>query len=142
MTRRAFAFGLLLAVLAVVPSATAQMSISGSAPAIACDSSAAISIASSGSTEIVGLTAGTIIYVCAWDVVADGTVAVKWVYGTGTNCATGAVNLDGARAFIVNSGIAKGTGYGVLFKTAVSNALCINLSASIGARGHITYAKF
>lgn len=141
MIRRSIALGILCVALLAAP-AHGQISISGSAPAVACNSSAAISTATSGNNQIVALSSGATIYVCSWDVVADGTVAVKWTYGTGSNCASGTTDIDGARGFIVNSGIAKGAGYGVLFKTAVSNALCINLSANIGARGIVSYAQF
>jgi hypothetical protein len=142
LLRRVLALALAAAAVLAVPPARGQISISGSASGLACNSSQAISTASSGTTQIVALTSGATIYVCAWDVVADGTVAVKWQYGTGSNCGTGTTDIDGARGFIVNSGIAKGSGFGTLFKTAVSNALCINLNAAVGARGSVTYAQF
>lgn len=122
--------------------AEAQIAISGSAPAIACNLSASIDTASSGNVEVVALTASQTIYICSYQMVADGVVAVQWIYGTGTACATGETNLSGPMAFVANSGISAGSGYGVLLQTAVSNALCIELSAAVGIRGSVSYAKF
>lgn len=132
---------LCLLALACLP-ASAQMTISGSAPAVACNSSAAIDTATSGNVQLVALTSGQTIYVCSYTMVADGTVAVQFIYGTGSACATGETDLTGPMAFVANSGASAGSGYGVLFRTAVSNALCLELSAAVGIRGSVSYTKF
>lgn len=144
MSRRRRLVPALLVVLALLaaPGAQAQISISGGTPPIVCNASAVIDTAAAGNVQLVALTATQTIYVCAYTMVADGTVAVQFIYGTGTACATGEIDLTGPMAFVVNSGASAGSGTGVLFQTAVSNALCIELSAAVGIRGSVSYTKF
>lgn len=120
----------------------AQITISGGAPALACDSSVSVDTATSGNVELVALTAGQSVSVCSYTLVADGIVAAQFIYGTGTACATGETDLSGPMAFVANSGASAGSGTGVLFRTAAGNALCIELSAAVGVRGSVSYAKF
>ena len=122
--------------------------VGGATPIVArCDDPAkvttvAISTAASGSTQLVALAANQIVYACGYNFIAEGTVNVKFIYGTGAACVTGATDLTGAYPLVANSGIAvPNTGVGVQFKGAVSNAVCINLSGAIGVRGLFTYVK-
>lgn len=109
---------------------------------ISCNSSAAISTAASGSTEIVALTASQTIYICGYNWMANGTVNVKLVYGTGASCATGPTDLTGAYNHTAQTGIAVTSPFWTGIKTASANALCINLSAAIQVSGVVMYTKF
>lgn len=107
-----------------------------------CDQSAVINATASGNTELVALITDQVIYVCHFDFMASGAANVQLVYGTGTACATGETDLTGLYSLIAQVGISAGTGNRMLTKTAVSNALCIELSAAVNVRGLLTYAKF
>lgn len=109
---------------------------------ILCDSSAVISTASSGSAQLVALTSGQTTYVCSYNWMANGTVNVKLVYGTGTNCGTGSTDLTGAYNHTTQTGIAVTSPSWTGIKTAASNALCINLSAAVQVSGVVMYTKF
>jgi hypothetical protein len=115
-------------------------------PVAACDdpsrvTSVAIDTASSGNVELVALTSSQIVYVCGYDVQAHGTVGVQFIYGTGTACATGETNLTGVYNLEAREGLVRSNGGAVQFKTAASNALCIELSAAIQVSGVLTYVK-
>lgn len=115
-------------------------------PAAACDdpgqvSSVAISTASSGNVELVALTASQTVYVCGFVVAADGTVGIQFIYGTGTACATGETDLTGVLSLQAREGFVASNGGAVQFKGAVSNALCIELSAAIQVNGVLIYVK-
>ena len=103
--------------------------------------SVVISTATSGNVELVAISGSTTIYVCGYSVVATGAVAVQFIYGTGTACGTGETNLTGAMPFAANGGIAMSNGGGMQFKTAASQALCIELSAAVQIDGHVTYVQ-
>lgn len=107
-----------------------------------CTSSAPISVAAAATTELVALTASQIIRVCSL-VISGDTLATTatFVYGTGTNCATGQAALTGAMRMPDEGSISLSAGNGSLFRTASANALC--LTAATGAvTGFVSYAKF
>lgn len=104
-------------------------------------SSVVISTASSGNVELVALNSGDIVYVCGYDVVATGAVAVQFIYGTGTACGTGETDLTGAMPFAANGGISVANTGALQFKNAVSNALCIELSAAVQVDGILKYVR-
>lgn len=96
---------------------------------------ASIDVAASGDNTIVAASPGNKCKVLSYSIVCDGTVAVRWKSGAGTN-------LSGAMSFVANTGIAPPSfapAEGHLFETAVNTALVLNLSAAIGARGHMSY---
>jgi hypothetical protein len=96
---------------------------------------AAIDVAASGDNTIVAADATRKIKVLAYNYVCDGTVAVRWKSGAGTN-------LSGAKAFVANTGLCSAVGTpagGHLLETAVNQALVLNLSAAIGVRGELSY---
>jgi len=96
---------------------------------------ASIDVAGSGDNTIVGANPGNKCKVLSYSLVCDGTVAVRWKSGAGTN-------LSGAMSFVANTGIAPPSfapAEGHLFETAVNTALVLNLSAAIGVRGHMSY---
>jgi hypothetical protein len=93
---------------------------------------ASIDIATSGDQQIVAADATKKIKVVSYTMVAEGTVAVRWRSATN--------NKSGAIPLVANSGIAISEKAGNwLLETAVNEALNLNLSASIGVRGHLSY---
>jgi hypothetical protein len=93
---------------------------------------AKVDTASSGDQTIVAADATKKIKVISYVLVADGTVSVKWRSATN--------DKSGAMALVANSGVAISEKAGNwLLETSVNEALNLNLSASIGVRGHISY---
>jgi hypothetical protein len=102
---------------------------------------AVISTATAGDLELVGATASQVIYVCGYKVVAGGTVSVRLIYGTGSNCATGQTGLEGAIPLVANSGFLEPNTGAVQTKTPAGQALCIETSASVQVSGRLLYVK-
>jgi hypothetical protein len=110
---------------------------------IICDNSAIYDASTTGSTQLVALSSGKVIYVCGFSFYVGGTATnVKLVYGTGTNCATGSTSMTPAYQIVANDGIVDNHTFGNSLKTAVSNALCINASAANAVQGTIYYTQF
>jgi len=82
------------------------------------------------------------VYVCGVNAVASGTVAVKLLYGTGSNCATGATDITDAYDLTAQNGIVDHTALWSGLKTIASNALCVNLSASVKVAGGVYWTQF
>jgi hypothetical protein len=96
---------------------------------------ASIDVATSGDNTIVAADATRKIKVLSYSLVCDGTVSVRWKSGA-------ASNLSGAMSFVANTGIAPPGGTpagGHIMETAVNQALVLNLSGAVGARGHLSY---
>lgn len=108
----------------------------------ACDSSAVINVTAGTTVELVALTASRSVRVCGFTMTADTALTIAtWQYGTGATCGTGTTNLSGPMDMGVNTVVSLGSGLGELFKTPVSNALC--LAAAVGnVRGVVSYAKY
>ncbi|MDQ3024760.1 MAG: hypothetical protein M3R04_10365, partial [bacterium] len=103
-------------------------------------SSVAIDTATAGNVQLVAISGSTVVTACGFSAVADGVVAVQFITGTGTACATGETDKTGPMAFVANGGI--NSGYGApIFKGAAGEAACIELSAAIGVRGIFTYVQ-
>ncbi len=108
---------------------------------IGCDKSAVYDASTSGSTQLVALVSGQVIYVCGFVLFSAGTANVDLRYGTGTNCATGPTKITPAFQLIAQTGAAYGNGEGVVAQTAAANALCINSSAAVAVQGLVTYTQ-
>lgn len=111
-------------------------------PEFGASNSIKISIAAATTTELLALVTGSRIYVTSYDFMAAGTNNVKLVYGTGTACATGQVDLTGAYPLIAQAGISKGIGLGAILFLPVSNALCITTSGAGQLSGSVSYAQY
>lgn len=110
---------------------------------IICDSVAKYDASTSGSTQIVALSAGKTIYVCGYSLGVGATATnVKLVYGTGTNCVTSPTDITPAYQLAANGGIVDRGAFSNGLKTAASNALCFNASAANAAQGLVYYAQF
>ncbi len=105
-------------------------------------SSAAISVSTATTTQIVALAASQKIYVTSFDVIAGGTGNITFVYGTGASCGTGTTSLTGAYPLTAQAGIAKGNGLGPVLIVPAGNALCVTTSAAVQMSGSVSYAQF
>jgi hypothetical protein len=99
-------------------------------------------IAVTADAQVIAASGSTVIYVCHWDVSIAGTApTARWIYGTGSVCATGLTALTGAYAALT------GTFYqvnstGTLFKTPASQALCLDTEGTTpSAQGLVTYVQ-
>lgn len=97
----------------------------------------AIDTAASGNTQLVALSGTTRIYVCDFGFMVQGTNLVRFIYGTGTACATGQTNLTGQFGGLAQTGVS-----GRLLTTPSAQALCINNSAATAVGGWITHRQF
>jgi hypothetical protein len=104
-------------------------------------SSVPINISTATTTTLVPLSAGKLIYVSAWDVIANGTGNFTLEYGTGTNCAGGTTLLTGAYPLVAQFGISKGSGIGVIYPIPASNGLCAVTSAAVQYSGSVSYTQ-
>lgn len=104
-----------------------------------CDQSAPISVSASGDFQLVALTGGKQVHVCAYNLLANGSTAATLEYGTGSNCATGKTSITGAYPLTAQTGLSAGSGLGQLFAAPVSNAVCINNGSAQTVSGLITY---
>lgn len=92
--------------------------------------------------ELVALTSGQTIYVCGYEMTVGGTAPTyRFVYGTGTTCATGLTGLTGTYLPVVGADDSYGPG-STVFATIASNALCMDTGGtSPSAQGVLTYVK-
>lgn len=109
---------------------------------IQASSSAAISVSTATTTQLVALSGSTKIYVTSFDVIAAGTGNIKFVYGTGSSCGTGTTDLTGNYNLTAQAGIAKGSGLGPVLVVPAGNALCVTTSAAVGMYGSVAYTQF
>jgi hypothetical protein len=121
--------------------------IGGVAPAAsACEdpakvNSVAISTSTSGNNQLVALNGSEVVYACGYNLMAAGTVNVRFVYGTGTACATGETGLTGLYPLVAQTGLSVSNGGAVQFKGAAGNAMCIELDAAVAVAGVLTYVR-
>lgn len=106
-----------------------------------CPSSAVINVTAAATTEIVALTASQVIRVCSFVITESLGGTAAFVYGTGTNCATGQTAITGAMALSTGGNISLSAGKDSLFRTASANALCLT-AVTGNIVGFLTYAKF
>jgi ABC-type Fe3+-hydroxamate transport system substrate-binding protein len=114
------------------------------APRPALQATASVALDNSGASgyiQVVPALAGQRIYVVNWSAIASGTTNFQFVYGTGSNCGTGTVELTGQYALVAQAGLAVGS-TGAQLITPVSQALCINVVSAVQVSGHIAYTQF
>jgi hypothetical protein len=107
-----------------------------------CTNTLPVSVAATGPTEVIPLTAGQTIRVCNFTVSVDtgGALDVSFVYGTGADCGTGTTTIAGPYDQI--------TSFGPTFTAQApltipaGNALCLTNSAATALTGVVIYAKF
>jgi hypothetical protein len=99
-----------------------------------------ISDASSGETQLVALASGKKIYVTGLSFQSAGIVNVNFALATGASCASPTA-VTGAYPEVANSGISLPVSFVPYFIIPAGDALCINLSASVGVYGLLTFAQ-
>lgn len=109
---------------------------------IQADTSVAINISTTTTTQLVALSGTTKIYVTSFDVIAGGTGNITFVYGTGASCGTGTTSLTGPYNLTAQAGIAKGSGLGPVLVVPSGNALCATTSANVQMSGSVSYTQF
>lgn len=116
----------------------------GSNCVAAVQSAASIKIDSAAATtaQIVALSTTKAIFVTSFNLYAAGTGTIKFVYGTGTNCATGGTDLTGAYPMKDAGNISVGSGLGYVLFVPIGKALCITTSATAQISGSLSYAQF
>ena len=102
---------------------------------------AVISNSTSGNVEIVGLNGSDLIYVCGYSLIAGAATGVRFVYGTGTACATGETALTGVWSLASNGGITQANGGAPQFVVPAGNAFCSENSGANAIAGHVTYVR-
>ncbi len=107
-----------------------------------CDSSAFLNMSTATTTEIVALTASQSIRVCSYRLISGGVANVKFVRGTGVNCATGPADVSANFPFIANTGMAANGGSSPIYVVASANALCVTSSAAVTVAVEVSYTKF
>lgn len=106
-----------------------------------CPNSAAVSVAATGPTEIIALTAAQSIRICNFtgSVDAGGMLDVTIVRGTGTNCGTGTATVAGPYDQVTFLNLFSP---GAPLTVAAGNAVCLTNSAATALTGAVIYAKF
>src|SRR5271155_3059481 len=101
----------------------------------ACPNEAAVSVSSSGLTQILALSAGKAITVCHISVGFASGVNFQLEYGTGSACAGGTTAATGVYQAV------QGIALDVPFTLPASQALCVNLGSGVAGGGLLVYAQ-
>lgn len=102
----------------------------------ACDSFAFLQMTTATTTQLVALAAGKSIRVCAYSIQGSTTATattLRFVQGTGSNCATGLASITPAWNMPASSTAlpsSVGSGLGQVFATGAGNALCATSTAA------------
>ena len=100
-------------------------------------------VAVTADAQLIAASGSTIIYVCGFSVsIAGTTPTMRFIYGTGTVCATGLTALTGTYAPLTGSMILGGNGGATVFATTASQALCVDTEGtSPSVQGILTYVQ-
>jgi hypothetical protein len=114
---------------------------------IKCTNNAFLNMTTATTTEIVALSGSTVIYVCSFSIVSEGDAqtSVKFVSGTGTDCATSQADRSSGMILTAGAtvGISRGSGVGMVLKSdAGGDALCVTQSGAANIGVDISYAQF
>jgi hypothetical protein len=96
----------------------------------------------SGNIELVAISGSTVVYVCGYEIMAEGDVGVRLVNGTGTACATGETSETPVWDLTTNSGKVLpvfGTGY--YFATDAGDALCAETDGAVAVQIQVYYVQ-
>lgn len=117
---------------------------------IQCDKSITFNSTTAATTQLIALSGSQVIYVCGYSLIIQGVAAtpasIKFVYGTGTNCATGITDLTGTLTGSTVAGSAisinAGSGLGTIFRTPSGQALCMTTVTVTLKAGTLFYTQF
>lgn len=105
---------------------------------VQCNRKVIYDASTSGSTVL--LTASNRnIELCGFDFFAGGTVNLKLVYGTGSTCGTGTVNITPAFQFTAQTGLVDPSSVSRGLFVPAGNDLCINASSGVAAQAIVYY---
>lgn len=135
---RKLALALILLLGAV--SAQAQQAFLGPVPV--AQASLALPTTTQARTVLITHVAGKFTYITSWHIIPASGAVVTWSYGTGTNCGTNPVILDGPVTYGTvlqpdNYGSAKGA----LLIAPQGTDICLTVSTAAIA-GSVTYGQF
>jgi hypothetical protein len=106
-----------------------------------CNLTKSVTVSAAATTEIIPLSGTTKIRICSFSLSISLAGTAAWVYGTGTNCATGQVALTPAVNLLAGTPWSYGTGLGEVMRGASGNAVC--LSAVTGTvNGIVSYVQY
>lgn len=125
-----------LLVLWLAPRAHAQ-----STQSLPCNAAQIYSAATNGSTKLISTKLNTSVYICGYTLWSGGTASVKFIYGTGTTCATGATDVTPAFALIAQTGVTDSSPYFKGLFVPDGNDVCINTSAGVAVQAIIYYVQ-
>lgn len=110
---------------------------------IQADTNKKIDITGAATTELFSLSAAKKIYITYYKVHASGAGTGKFVYGTGTACATGTTDIEGASDLTASDGASGGSGLGPVIVVPASNALCyVTTGGGVHFAGFIAGTQF
>jgi hypothetical protein len=125
-----------IAIVGALAPARGQQGL-GIASAHWCPKAAIYDASTNGATQLVAL--GAPIYICGFTLWSGGTVAVDLIYGTGTNCATGAVKVTPAFALTTQTGIADTSPLYRGLYVPPGQALCLNTGGGVAVQAIVYY---
>lgn len=107
-----------------------------------------ISIAAALTTRIIAPASAKKTYICHISLIVAGTDNVGIVEGTGGLCGTGAAGIVGGATaasgpnFLVNGGLAVGSGEGAIWSSAGTNVdVCLITSSAAQLSGHVAWVQ-
>jgi hypothetical protein len=103
-----------------------------------CPSSAVITLAGAGTTQLVALSGATRIRICHISLALDAAANVQFIQGTGAACVTGPANVTGNYRGVLS--MALGFPQNPL-ALAAGQALCVTITAA-NAGGLVQYAQY
>lgn len=109
---------------------------------ISCQNYVIYDASTNGSTQLVALSAGKVIYICGYTIFAAGTVNVELDYGTGPGCATGNNKIIPAFQLTAQNGIVDRSLYYQGLNAIASNELCLKTSIGVAVQAIVYYTQF
>lgn len=111
---------------------------------ISCTNNSKLNMTTATTTEIVALSGSTRIYVCSFSIMTSAATNVKFVDGTGSNCATSQSDVSSNMHFLTTMpGIARGSGQGMILKTSTDgDALCVTSSSAVNVDIDVSWTQF
>ena len=107
-----------------------------------CNQTAFYDASTNGSTKLASGITGKLTYICGWTLWAAGTANVKFIEGTGTNCATGTITLTPAYQLVTHVGPSDESFQWRGLSTVIAgDDLCINSSAGVAVQAQIYYTQ-
>jgi hypothetical protein len=131
----------LLLALALICGLVSQACAQWQTNAVPCSAAAIYDASTNGSTQLVTANETGGIQVCGYILFGGGTANVKLIYGTGTACATGTVNLTPAFALVAQAQVNDTSPFFRGLYVPPGNNLCINTSAGVAIQAVVYVNK-